>query len=191
MTLAKALNWGSHIYPAGEHFPIRLHQKIIQMYSPKLQWMENTFQHFLLNKVAYYFTMDNHVEVPLMFSCLVGGHALEASRVGDLCARNNQPPTVGWHPQAFTLPDCFTIFIPPMWKNKNVLQSECVLYSMFLSVHEGWDLYLIIGAGVPVAWHSSSRGLSMITVLSVTSSAPSMKGGTVSRCREVGRKIYI
>lgn len=34
------------------------------------------------------------------------------------------------------------------------------------------------GAGVPVAWHSSSKGLLTITVLCVMRSAPSIKGGT-------------
>lgn len=38
--------------------------------------------------------------------------------------------------------------------------------------------YVMTGTGVPVASHSSSKGLLSITVLSVTSSAPSMKGGT-------------
>lgn len=38
--------------------------------------------------------------------------------------------------------------------------------------------YVIVGAGVPVAWHSSSSGVLIITVLRVTSSPPSIKGGT-------------
>lgn len=46
-------------------------------------------------RAAMYFTVDDHVEVPLVVSCLVGGHALEVSRVGDLRAGNNQPPAVG------------------------------------------------------------------------------------------------
>lgn len=45
------------------------------------------------------------------------------------------------------------------------------------------------GAGVPVAWHSSSRGLLIITVLSVTSSAPSMTGGT--RSGKIKKNILI
>lgn len=38
--------------------------------------------------------------------------------------------------------------------------------------------HVTTGAGVPVAWHSSSKGPLIITVLCVITSAPSMKGGT-------------
>lgn len=64
-------------------------------------------------RAASHFTVDDHVEVPLVVSCLVGGHALEASRVGDLGAGNNQPPTVGRHPQPLTLPDRLAVLVPP------------------------------------------------------------------------------
>lgn len=54
----------------------------------------------------------------------------------------------------------------------------CMCIHICLSVHMRWRSHVMTGAGVPVAWHSSSKGLLIITVLSVTSSAPSMKGGT-------------
>lgn len=38
--------------------------------------------------------------------------------------------------------------------------------------------YVMVGGGVPVAWHSSSRTLLTMTVISVILSAPSTAGGT-------------
>lgn len=117
-----------------------------------------------------------------MLSCFVRGHTLEPSCVGHLGAWNNQPSTTGYDAQPLALSDRLSVFIPPekilfWWV---VLGTTQIPLYFYLLVWMRRGSYVMTGAGVPVAWHSSSSGLLIMTVLSVTSSAPSMKGGTTS-----------
>lgn len=66
--------------------------------------------------------MDNDSEVPLNIPSFICSHTLKASCVRDLSTGNKQPLTVGYHPQPFTLVNCFSIFIPP----GNKTGFECV-----------------------------------------------------------------
>lgn len=57
------------------------------------------------------------------------------------------------------------------------MTGECMRVCFGLK-HVRMTPYVMTGAGVPVDSHSSSTGLLIKTVRPVTSSAPSMKGGT-------------
>ena len=75
---------------------------------------------------------------------------------------------------------CLTGF-PSLYHLENYkfcTESVCALMCVYLCVCMRCRSYVMTGGGVPVASHSSSKGLLSITVLSVTSSAPSRKGGT-------------
>lgn len=62
---------------------------------------------------VFFFTLDNHIKVLLMISCLVSGHTLKKSCVGDLSAGNDQASSTGCNPQPFTVPHRLSIFMPP------------------------------------------------------------------------------
>lgn len=117
--------------------------------------------------------MDDHGEVPPSISSFISRHTLKASRVRDLSSGNKQPLAVGRRPQPLTLLNSFSVFIPPGNKTGFEWVFKCTS-----DCFSKWTTHVTTGVGVPVARHSISKGLLIITVLCVITSAPSMKGGT-------------
>lgn len=100
--------------------------------------------------------------------------ARETTSRRPLAATRNPSPCLTGFPSLYHLQ--FAIWILLLIINDSAYMSACVY--VCLQAHRRRRSYVITGAGAPVAWHSSSRGLLIITVLSVTSSPPSIKGGT-------------
>lgn len=107
--------------------------------------------------------------------------------VSETCARE----TISRRPLSATrIPSPWLTAFPSLYhleRKKGFTVNVCDHVCLFLSVAE--SSYVMTGAGVPVAWHSSSKGLLIITVVSVMSSAPSMKGGT--RVEKVNRSFAV
>lgn len=137
----------------------------------------------ILEAFNFFFTMNNHVKIPLMVSCIISGHTLKPSRVRDLSTRHDQPSSAGRHTQPFSVSDLFSILVPAEEKKTPAVTESVLTFTpgcvnLCVCVCLFCGSYVMTGGGVPVASHSSSRGVLRITLTFVTSSAPSTKGGT-------------
>lgn len=61
----------------------------------------------------FFFTMDDHIEVPLVVSGFIRGYTLKSSGVRHLSAGHDQPPPAGRHSHPMALFEWFPIFVPP------------------------------------------------------------------------------